>query len=286
VRAQIGEIVERLVVRMAPAEGTFADYDLSVQGAAQLAAAAAGVPTATPLTTETDPVWLGAPFSVMPRVDGHIIGEAPPFDPWLTSLAPAEQSALHDNFLATLALTHTGVVERVPVRDDDAELAYWDAYLEWSSGGVPLRPLVDALAWCRAHTPRAYGDHVLRWGDVRLGNVIFGDDLKPRAVLDWDMAAIGRPEHDVAWFTMLDDVMTRMTGRRVEGFPERAATIACYERHASRTLHDLEWYETFALLRSTAVLTRIGYLTRADGRRPPMPIDDNPLLDYLRARCT
>jgi aminoglycoside phosphotransferase (APT) family kinase protein len=45
---------------------------------------------------------------------------------------------------------------------------------------------------------------VLRWGDVRLGNIVFGDDLEPRAILDWDMAAVGVPEHDVAWFTMLD----------------------------------------------------------------------------------
>ena len=48
---------------------------------------------------------------------------------------------------------------------------------------------------------------VLLWGDVRLGNVIFGDDLAPIAVLDWDMASIGAPEHDigVAHVTRADD---------------------------------------------------------------------------------
>ena len=59
---------------------------------------------------------------------------------------------------------------------------------------------------------------VLRWGDVRLGNIVFGDDLKPRAILDWDMAAVGAPEHDVAWFTMLDFVISTFAaapGRRL-----------------------------------------------------------------------
>ena len=202
------------------------------------------------------------------------------------SLAPDEQAELHDNLLVTLARIHSGVAERVPVRDDAAELSYWDAYLEWSSGGDAVPALVDALAWCRAHVPRARGEHVLRWGDVRLGNVIFGDDLMPRAVLDWDMAAIGPAEHDLAWFTMLEAVMTRLSGKRVEGFPERDATIARYEQHANRALHDFEWYETFALLRSTAILARIGVLTRAAGGEPAMPIDDNPLLDFLRERCS
>src|SRR4051794_39345081 len=87
-----------LVVRMPPTPaGTFADYDLSVQHAAQLAAAAAGVPIAAPLHTETDAAWLGAPFTVMPRVDGHIIGEAHPFDEWLVGLRPGGPSAVSEN---------------------------------------------------------------------------------------------------------------------------------------------------------------------------------------------
>jgi aminoglycoside phosphotransferase (APT) family kinase protein len=278
---------------MAPSPaGTFADYDLPVQQAAQLAAAAAGVPTAAPVVTETDPAWLGAPFTVMPRVDGHLIGEAPPFDRWLRGLGPERQAELHDRVLETLALIHDADADAaaaagVPVRDDAAELAYWDEYLRWSAGGDPLPELVDALDWCRRHAPeRVDPPRVLRWGDVRLGNIVFGDDLRPRAVLDWDMAAVGVPEHDVAWFTVLDLVLTTLTGRRVEGFPDRDGVVARYEELARRSLDRFDWYETLALLRSTAILARIGVLMRRDGEEPAMPVEGSPMLDLLRSRTS
>ncbi len=279
-----------LVVRMPPTAGTFEDYDLTVQHAAQLAAAGAGVPIAAPLQTETDPAWLGATFTVMPRVDGHIIGEAPPFDDWLAGLGPAAQAELHEHLLQSLVAIHgadvdQAIVDGVPVRDDAAELAYWEHYLEWSSGGDPVPELVEALAWCRAHAPlRTDAPRALRWGDVRLGNIVFGDDLQPRAILDWDMAAIGAPEHDIAWFTMLDFVIATVAGQRVAGFPERSDLIARYEQLAGRSLVHFDWYETFALVRSTAILARIGYLMRADGQQPTMPVEGSVLLDILRER--
>ena len=280
-------------MRMAPSPaGTFADYDLVVQQGAQLAAAAAGVPTATPIVTETDPAWLGAPFTVMPRVDGHLIGEAPPFDRWLRGLGPHRQAELHDRVVETLVAIHgadTGpaVAAGVPVRDDAAELAYWDDYLRWSAEGEPLPGLVDALDWCRRHAPaRVDAPMVLRWGDVRLGNIVFGEDLRPRAVLDWDMAAVGAPEHDVAWFTVLDLVLASLTGRRVEGFPDRDGVIERYEARSGRSLEHFDWYETLALVRSTAILARIGVLMRRAGEEPVMPVAGSPMLDLLRARTS
>ena len=280
-----------LVVRMPPSPaGTFADYNLSVQHAAQLAAAARGVPIAAPLQTETDPAWLGAPFTVMPRVAGHIIGEAHPLDEWLIGLGPVGQAEVHEHLLQTLVAIHgadtdQAIASGVPVRDDVAELAYWDDYLQWSSGGDSVPELVDALAWCRAHAPqRPDPPRTLRWGDVRLGNIVFGDDRRPRAILDWDMTAIGAPEHDLAWFTMLDFVISNFAGRRVEGFPDREGLIARYEELTGRPLVRLDWYETFALVRSTAILARIGSLTRVAGQEPMMPVEGSPLLDILRER--
>ena len=70
-----------LVVRMAPpATGTFPRFDLEAQAQAQVAAAAVGVPVADPVL-ETDARWVGAPFILMPRVDGHIVGSRGPSRP-------------------------------------------------------------------------------------------------------------------------------------------------------------------------------------------------------------
>lgn len=284
-----GPCAERVVVRLPPAsDGTFASFDLTAQAAAQAAAAGAGVPVAAPTTVETDPSWLGAPFLVMPRIEGHIIGPSSPHDPWLGALAPADQARLYDGFIETLGSIHRGDTRAarsagVPVRDLDAELDHWDDYLAWSTPGTPVEALLDAAAWCREHRPAHDPPSCLAWGDARLGNVIFGDDLAPAAVLDWDMASIGAPEHDLAWFLSLEATVEHMGGARVGGFPTRSETITAFEADLGRPVQDLEWFETFARLRSSAIMTRIGYRRAALSRTDPALIADNPVLDLLRA---
>ncbi len=46
-------------------------------------------------------------------------------------------------------------------------------------------------------------------GDFRLDNVVLGDDLRPRAVLDWELATVGDPLMDLgsslAYWVQADD---------------------------------------------------------------------------------
>jgi len=278
-----------LVLRTAPrGAGTFADYDLSAQASAQSAAAEAGVPVADPVF-EPNPAWIGRPFVLMRRVDGHVAGSVTLIDPWLTSLDESARGRVARGLVEMLARIHRAVPpgpEHVPHRDNGAELDHWDAYLAWSSDGAPVATLVDALEWCRNHRPDQEPEPVLLWGDARLENVVVDDDLTVRAVLDWDMATVGAPCHDLAWFTSLDTSMERLFGRRLPGWPDRESTIARYEEAAGRSAGPLDWYETLALVRSTALMTRLGYLRRDAGDAALLPIDDNPMLDLLRERTT
>jgi aminoglycoside phosphotransferase (APT) family kinase protein len=276
-----------LVVRMPPSgPGTFDRHDLVAELEAQRAAAAAGVPVADP-EVEVDPSWLGTPFMVMARVDGHIIGALAHRDRWLTGRSVADQGRIYANFIATLCAIHRSDVAaapKVPGRSTADELAFWADYLDWSSDGDPVPTLVEALDWCRRHRPAREPDAALLWGDARFENLVVGDGLEPAAVLDWDMASIGAPEHDLAWFTSLDLTMHHLFGQRPAGFPDRAATVALFEEHSGREVWDLEWYETLAMVRSTAIMTRIGYLRRQAGEPLLLPIDDNPILDLVRGR--
>jgi aminoglycoside phosphotransferase (APT) family kinase protein len=276
-----------IVVRMAPpGAGTFRDYDLRSQWQAQMAAAAAGVPVADPVI-ETDPLWLGGPFVVMSRVDGHIIGEVAHLDRWLSGQSRFDQARLYRSLVTLLTDIHRAdlsTVTAVPRRDNGAELAFWEDYLHWSSDGSPPAVLVEALDWCRRHRPPTEPGPALLWGDARFENMVFSDDLEPLAVLDWDMTTVGAPEHDLAWFTSLDLTMHQLFGKRTDGFPSRADAIALFEEGEGRPVLDLEWYETLAMVRSTAIMTRIGYQRLLADEPPILPIHDNPLLDLLRAR--
>ncbi len=100
-----------LVIRMAPrTAATFVDYDLVSQWQAQMAAAAVGVPVADPVV-ETDAGWIGVPFIVMPRVDGHIVGSLAHRDPWLRSLTTADRGLVHDGILVAMASIHRADLE-------------------------------------------------------------------------------------------------------------------------------------------------------------------------------
>ena len=278
---------ESLVLRTGPrGAGTFAHHDLAAEVEAQQAAAASGVAIAEP-TFEPDARWIGRAFIVMPHIDGHIVAGVTHSDPWLRDRTEQAQHELYRNVLVTLSQIHrsdTRSCPGVPRRDNATEVDYWEDYLDWSSGGSPVATLVDALSWCRRTRPAHDPEPALLWGDVRFENIVFGDDLRPRAVLDWDMTSIGAPEHDLAWFTSLDATMERLFARRLPGFPGRREAIAIFEALSGRPVRDFEWYETLAMVRSTAIMTRISYLRRDAGEDPMLPIEDNPLLDHLRER--
>ena len=282
---------ESLVVRLAPAAaGIFPEYDLAVQARAQEAAAAHGIPAAAPVEHETDPQWLGAPFLVMPAIAGHVPGSMPIRDPWITDrpdLAAVVSRGLYDILAALHAIDWcaAGLDRTVPVRDLDGELAYWTCYLDWYGDGVVLAPaLTDALAWCIARRPEHEPPSAFLWGDVRLGNIIFDEARHPVAVLDWEMTTIGAPEHDLAWQLTLEATQNELFGRAVPGFLDHDEACAHYEARAGRSLQDLEWFEVLAMVRSTAIMTRLAHLEERSGRSPMLPLADNPLLDLLARR--
>jgi aminoglycoside phosphotransferase (APT) family kinase protein len=276
-------IVDReLVVRLPPvAEGTFPTYDLAQQTAVQAAAGAAGVPVAGPARYEPDPQWLGAPFMAMPFVAGPIPGDFTPADTWLAGLAGDEaRGSVWRSFLDVLVATHRTDATGLGLRSGlAAELDWWAGYLGWATDGAPPPALADALAWCAAHRPSHEPPAGLLWGDVRLGNVVFDPErLAPRAVLDWDMASLGPIEMDLAWFLALESVQTDLTGMSVPGFGTREQAIATMEAQLGRPLVDLPWFEVFALVRASAVSTRIAVLFERAGQRSMFRIGEDPTL--------
>ena len=282
-------IVEReLVVRLPPAgDGIFPAYDLRSSAAAQQAVGAAGAPVAEPSRYEADADYLGAPFIAMPFVDGPIPVEFTPADPWLKGLPDdASRRQVWSAFLGTLADIHHVDADGLGLRAGLAgEIEWWDRYVGWATDGSPPPPLSDAMAWCRANRPATEPSSSLLWGDVRLGNVVFDPErLAPRAVLDWDMVSVGPAEMDVGWFLALDQLTSELSGLSVAGFGTRDEAIALLEDRLGRPLHDLDWHEVFALVRASAVSTRIAILFERAGRRPMFELGRDPSLSAALAR--
>jgi aminoglycoside phosphotransferase (APT) family kinase protein len=142
---------------------------------------------------------------------------------------------------------------------------------------------VRIFDWCRDHQPEAPPSCLL-WGDVRLGNMLVDDHMRPTAVLDWEMASIGPPEVDVAWYTALEAMTEHFVGTRVPGFLRRDEVVSHLERSLGRSLVDLEWFEVFAMARSAALNLRADRLRAQERGRPARPTEDDAIIAYTIER--
>jgi aminoglycoside phosphotransferase (APT) family kinase protein len=276
---------QRIVLRLPTLVPSFPVYDLGAQARVLQRLATAGVPAPRLVAYEAGTSWLGAPFLVMSHVPGRPGPEAPGLDPWLAEAPGDAQRAVQERFLDTLASIHHVDASGCELRGGTGaladEVAWWATYVDWATDGAPPRLLADAIAWCGGTVPRHEPDAALCWGDARLGNVMFDDDRRVVAVLDWELASIGPPEMDLAWYLALEALTAKYTAP-VPGFFDRAGAIAFYEQRLGRTVVDLEWHEVFALVRSAAINDRQARMAHAAGvQYPGVAGDENPVLRYV-----
>ncbi len=287
---------ERLVVRLPPLMPSFPGDALPVEAGVMAALSPSAVPVPDPVLYVRDGRWMGSPFLVMPFVEGHVPGQAPAFDPFVGEGTDDVRRHLYESFLAVLAEIHTvdwrerGLARLLRGgsrhKDDlEAELGWWEHYVEWSSGDRPFPALSDALAWCRDHLPTQTPPPSLLWGDPRLGNLVVDDNRDIVAVLDWEMASIGPAELDLGWALALEWSTAELTGRRVPGFLAHDEAVTRYEAALGRPVADLQWFEIFALARSLAISNHQARAAQAAGVDYTMGADEhNPMASLVAKR--
>lgn len=274
------EAVDHWIARLPPAGGgIFPTYDLERQARVQEALIRAGARAAMPVAVELDERWLGAPFLLMERIEGHTLPEQPSYVAGgaLFEAGPDTQRRVHTDFVDALAGVHrldwdalhldslTPAAERGLVHD----LRRARDYLTWAADGDAPAILTDALTWLGSTRPDPEPPLSLCWGDPRLGNVVFGDAFEQRALLDWEMASIGPAEMDLAWFVGLHEVSAAGAGRDLEGFLDHDAVLARWADGVGRDPVDYGWFEVLSLVRSDSIFLRIRTMLLAAGLDEP-----------------
>ena len=295
------------VVRLEPGGATvFPGYDLAAQFRIMEILGGTDVPVPRTFWLEDDGGVLGAPFYVMERVDGRIPTDTPPYHVggWMTEISPEERTSMWWSGVEALARIHrldptvldflaptppgraalpslaTGARTAALVTRDGApattatgalerQLEYYERYVAWAGEGRPQPTCDAALEWLVAHRPRDRGETGLCWGDARLGNMIFRDG-RCVAVLDWEMAALGDPEQDLAWWLYFDRHHSEgCDADRLAGIPTREETVGRYREWTGRAVRDLEYYEIFAAFRFAAIMIRVAHQLVARGILTP-----------------
>jgi len=291
---------ERLVARVAPDPAdvpVFPNYDLPGQyRTIGTVAAHSDVPVPHLWWCEPEAGVIGSPYFVMGRIEGEVPPDVMPYnfgDSWLFHATAEQQAHLQEASIAVLVRLHAIGDARArfphlgghfpgdtPLRRHLAGRRQW---YEFAASECGRSPLVErGFAWLDDHWPAHESAAVFNWGDSRIGNVMYRE-FEPVGVLDWEMAAIGPPELDVAWMIyahrMFEDMAVEFGFPGMPGLLRADDAAATYERLTGRVLRDLDWYLAYSCLQLAIVFLRTGQRQVHFGDRPTPDNADELLLN-------
>ena len=259
------------VGRLQPAieRPVFPSYDLSEQYHVMEAVGRhSDIPVPTLLGLETDTSLLGVQFYIMEFTAGRIPSDMPPYnmDGWMMhETSEAQREVMWRSAVDVMSNYHKldYKVLGYEIRAEDPtplqqQLTYWQEYHDWAMEGTQHAIGTAALKWLQANQPNDEPT-VLCWGDSRIGNIIFSESLdKVAAILDWEMAVLGNPVQDIAWFNFLDSTFAEGLGLpRLPGLPSYEDTVAQWELTSGHSARDYDYYLIFAAMRYGLLLSRI-----------------------------
>ena len=280
----------KLVARIEPTgAGLFPTYDVGRQFDVMKALESSAVPVPKALWMERDTTILGSPFLVMEYIEGHVPSDDPSFAArgWIMDLTPQQRRELCDNAIAALVRVHQVDWRgrgldwlRRPGEGTSAEreLAYYEHFYRWAAEGLTVPVIEAGLAWARERVAKD-DELVLSWGDSRIGNMIFGEDMRVLAVIDWEGASLATREKDLGHWLQLTHVYTEQFGLALpEGMPDRSALLRRYEQLSNQPLGDVRFYEVMSGIHSSIQATRaLTLMGRASGQgRSEAAILNNP----------
>ncbi len=224
-----------------------------------------GFPVPRPIALCTDTLIVGSIFYLMEMVDGRSFSNG-----ILPDLPAIERRAHYEAMVDTMAALHGIDHEMVGLNDFGRPGNYVARQVErWTrqyrASQTDDIPEVEALIdWLPRTIPEQSRSSVIH-GDYRIDNLIYAcNGASVRAVIDWELATIGDPLADFAYFAM-HWVMPR-DGRAglagvdlgEQGLP---TLIDITQRYCAATardaLPDLHWYFAYNLFRFVGIVQGI-----------------------------
>lgn len=278
--ADNGSISEPMVIRLQPqGEPLFQKYDLRKQYRIMDTLASSDVPVPKMVAYEEDDSIFGSPFYIMERVTGNIPTDNPPYHMmgWFAEQSPENVRATWFSGVDKLAR-----VGGLNYRDydldflDEPELGatpalqhiqVYDDLMEWGLNRDCQPTLEGTLAWLRSNCPENE-PVALAWGDSRISNQIF-QGTECVACIDWEMARLGNPMQDMAWWLILDQCLSTYIGiPRNEHVPSEEETLAYWEEVSGRKVEHLMYYKIFGSFFFSVIMARLAKIGTAADANP------------------
>jgi aminoglycoside phosphotransferase (APT) family kinase protein len=217
---------------------------------------------------------IGSMFYLMSYEPGDIF-----WDPALPKIYRDTRADYYYSLIGTLAELHRVDYKACGLEDFGKpgnyyarQLSRWTAQYQASATGT-IKEMDQLIQWLSDNMPADDGQSCIIHGDYRLDNVIFHrGEPKIRAVLDWELATLGHPMADLAYYLMA--LRLPRTGEikglqnedlEALGIPHEDRLIEhyCQVRGISRPAHT-QFYLAFSFFRLAAILQGV-YKRGLDG---------------------
>jgi aminoglycoside phosphotransferase (APT) family kinase protein len=264
---------EKFILRRPPATAALdSAHDVRREFKVMTALRRTDVPVPDTIALCSDTAITGAPFLIMSYAEGLILRTQTS----AVELGAAKCSLAGRRFFDVLARMHTLDVAAVGLgelsrggRYVQRQLGRWMRQYEASVQGEPDPLVIDLHQRLVSSAPRATGDdNQLVHGDYHIDNVVFHPDMSVKAVLDWELAALGHPIADLAWALMFwarpgdGIVMMQDAVTAAPGFPERDELANAYAQASEYSLESLPYFTAFVLWKLACLMQ--GVLFRAE----------------------
>lgn len=232
-------------------------HDMVREARLQLALAPHGIRLPTIRAVCEDEGVIGVPFYVMDYLDGPIMTRDLPL-----GLATEEaRRRLGLDLVDALVEIHAVDVSAPGIADFVREGSYLERQVRrftqlWDVNRTRELPaVVEVGSWLAANLPDPAPLSVVH-GDYRLGNMILDavDPTRIRAVLDWEMGAVGDPRADVGYLLATysepggaANPLGTSPATATPGFPSRQELVERYVERSGREVEPLAWFQALAL---------------------------------------
>lgn len=260
--------VHRYVVRRPPLGHVLATaHDMSREHRVLSALTDTGVPVPRTHVLCQDEEVLGAPFYVMEHVDGTVYRSAEE----TTQLSVPQRADLAHQLMDVLAELHGIDPDSVGLGDFGRPEGFLQRQLRrWNKQLAASRnrdiPGVDELSERLAERVPQTAKAAIVHGDYRLDNVLVDDDLRIKAVLDWEMATLGDPLTDLGLLVVYWEGFSGIQGDPITkgigpdyGFPSARELLDRYAARSALDLTALDWYIAFGFFKIAVILEGIHY---------------------------
>lgn len=209
---------------------------------------------------------IGQPFFLMERLEGRVPSDFPLFhaEGWVAELAEAQRTQLWWNAISEMSRLHRiGAANFAFIGDATQEPGsrfylrnFIGLWFDWAAQGQSFPAIVEALAYLRENIPQVETTGLV-WNDARMGNTLFADDLGVTALLDFEVASLGPPEIDLAWWLYCEDLFSVQFGiQRLGGIPSAEDAIAGFEALYGRAMPEFDYYLALAALKHAVLSIR------------------------------